>query len=133
MAKYLLPEAPAASVRYSSVLKKILLAVSALVVVGIVALVLLIQPYVATPKIRVENISSNSVHVTARWRDKEEELGELKPGSIVMFEVNDEAAMSFNIAYPDGSVETTTGVYFTSGTTIYVQVNSNGVKVRAGT
>ena len=114
-------------------LKKVLLSVSALVAISVVALMILIQPYVATPKVRIENISSSTVQVTALWRDKEKQVGVLESGSIVMFEVNDEAAMSFNISYPDGTVETTTSVYFTSGTTIYVQINSNGVEVSAGT
>ncbi|GAB1267135.1 hypothetical protein NBRC116493_03880 [Aurantivibrio infirmus] len=73
------------------------------------------------------------MQVTAKWRDKEKLVGEIKSGGIVMFEVNDEAAMSFNIAYNDGTVETTQGVYFTSGTKIYVQINSSGVEVSVGT
>lgn len=114
-------------------LKKTLLAVSALVIVGMIALMLLFQPYVATPKFRVENISGHLVQVTAHWRDEEKEIGGLKPGGIVMFEVNDEAAMSFHIVYPDGSVETTKEIYFTSGTTVYVQINDKGVDVSVGT
>jgi len=115
------------------VLKKTLLALSLVAVFGIVALVLLIQSYTYTPKFRVENNSSTTVQVTAKWRDQQKQVGELKTGSIVMFEVNDEAAMSFDVTYPDGAVKSTTAVYFTSGTTVYVQINTGGIEVTTGT
>lgn len=113
--------------------KKYLLVISALIVIGLIAMVISLQLYVTTPKFRIENISTDTVQVTAYWRDKSKEIGELKTGSIVMFEINDEAAMSFEVVYPDGTVKNTTAVYFTSGTTVYVQINSKGIDVSAGT
>lgn len=114
-------------------LKKALLAISVFAIIGIVALVTFIQIYLATPKFSIENISPNTVQVVAKWGDKQKDIGELKVRSIVMFEVNDEAAMSFDILYPDGKIETTDAVYFTSGTSVYVQINSEGVDVNADT
>ena len=125
--------APYYGVRYSRVLKKALLAISVFAIIGIVALVTFIQIYLATTKFSIENISPNTVQVVAKWGDKQKDIGELKVRSIVMFEVNDEAAMSFDILYPDGKIETTDAVYFTSGTSVYVQINSEGVDVNADT
>jgi hypothetical protein len=50
-----------------------------------------------------------------------------------VLDVNDEAAMSFDIKYPNGKTESTTPMYFISGTAIYVQINDKGIDVSAGT
>jgi hypothetical protein len=114
-------------------IKKVVLSITVLIALAIIALLFIGAPYVATPTFRVENISAIPVLVTARWRERQKEIGEVKAGDIVLFELNDEAAMSFDIKYPNGKTESTTPMYFTSGTTIYVQINDKGIDVSAGT
>lgn len=120
-------------VRFMNVPKKITIPLSILLILGVAYLVLILSQEFSTPKIRVENISGSPVKVVARWRNKSNDLGDIKVGSIVLFEVNDEAAMSFDISYPSGKTETTIPVYFTAGTTIHLQINDTGAHVSAGT
>ena len=114
-------------------MKKVLLSIITFVALALAGLFLLLVLFFESTKVRVENIASEPVHVTALWRDKKEALGELRTGSIVVFEVSDEASMSFLISYKDGRAVTTTGVYFTSGVNLYLLIEDRSTNVSVGT
>ncbi|MDX9688805.1 hypothetical protein [Halopseudomonas formosensis] len=111
-------------------IKKLLLSIAAFLILGIGALVYLVAPYVATPKFIVKNEASVPVKVTAHWRDKIKELGELSPGTMIEFEVTDEAAMEFKAIYPNGRVASSfPAVYFTSGVVTNAVVTDSSIEV----
>ena len=88
--------------------------------------------YVATPKFIVKNESDVNVEVTAYWKQQSKNLGSILAGGEQMFELNDEAAMEFRVAYPDGQVITNSpAIYFTSGTTVIAVVTESAIKVNA--
>jgi len=88
--------------------------------------------YVATPKFIVKNESDVNVEVTAYWKQQSKNLGSILAGGEQMFELNDEAAMEFRVAYPDGQVITSSpAIYFTSGTTVIAVVTESAIKVNA--
>jgi hypothetical protein len=78
-------------------------------------------------------MASKPVHVTAIWRDKKKDLGKLQTGSTIVFEVNDEASMSFLISYEDGRSVNTTGVYFTSGVNLNLMIEDRSTDVSVST
>lgn len=84
----------------------------------------------ATPKFIVKNEAGVPVKVTSHWREKIKDLGELSPGAMIEFEVNDEAAMEFRATYPNGRVASSfPAVYFTSGTVTIAVVTDSSVEV----
>src|SRR5690606_18920779 len=111
-------------------IKKLLLSIAAFLILGIGALVYLVAPHVATPKFIVKNETSVPVKVTAHWREKIKDLGELSPGAMIEFEVSDEAAMEFKAKYPNGEiVSSLPAVYFTSGTVTNAVVTDSSIEV----
>ncbi len=111
-------------------IKKLLLSIAAFLILGIGALVYLVAPHVATPKFIVKNEASVPVKVSAHWRDKIKDLGELSPGTMIEFEVTDEAAMEFKATYPDGRVTSSFPEdYFTSGTITNAVVTDSSIEV----
>lgn len=112
------------------VVKKLLFATVAILVIGAGSLVYFAAPYVATPKFVVKNESDISVEVTAHWREQIKSLSNIPAGSERVFEVNDEAAMEFRAVYQNGLVITSSpAVYFTSGTTVIAVVTESAVEV----
>lgn len=111
-------------------IKKLLISIAALLILGIGLLVYLVAPHVAAPKFIVKNEAGVPVNVTAHWREKIKDLGELSSGAIVEFEVTDEAAMEFKATYPNGRVAASfPAVYFTSGTVINAVVTDSSIEV----
>ena len=111
-------------------IKKLLLAFAVFFILGVGALVYLAAPYVATPKFIVKNESSTPVKITAHWRKNTKDLGELLSGSMIEFEVNDEAAMEFKVTFPNGLVASSSPpVYFTSGTVTNAVVTESSIEV----
>lgn len=113
-------------------IKKLLLDIVALMVIGVGTFAYVAATYVGTPKFTVKNQSGVSVEVTAYWREQSRNLGTLSPGEERVFEVNDEAAMQFQAVYPGGQVITSSpAVYFTSGTTVLAVVTESSIEVSA--
>ena len=98
-------------------IKKLSIGIAAIFIIGIATLAYIVAPYVATPKFIVKNETSSSVQVSAYWREESRDLGQLSAGSVLEFEVNDEAAMEFKATFPNDKVlSSSPAVYFTSGT-----------------
>jgi len=86
-------------------LKFALVILSALFAV-IVAALFVVLPIVSTPSFKVHNASYQPVEVIAYWRDQSRALGLLKPGKIIRFRLNDEAAMKFMVRFSNGTEKT---------------------------
>lgn len=113
-------------------IKKVLLAIAALFIIGIGMLLCLVAlaPLVVTPKFSVINESDETVTVTAHWREKVKNLGTVPPGSEIEFEVDDEAAMVFQVTFPNGMVVSSSpAIYFTSGTVTNAVITGFTVEV----
>lgn len=111
-------------------IKKLLLSIAAFLILGIGVLVYLVAEYGAAPKLIVKNEAGVPVKITAHWRDKIKELGELSPGTMIEFEVTDEAAMEFKVIYPNGRVASSSpAVYFTSGVVTDAVVTDSSIEV----
>jgi len=110
-------------------IKKVLLGLAALFPVGIASFASIVAPYMAPPTFNVNNSSGEPVQVTAYWREKNRNLGEIAPGQKVEFEVNDEAAISFKARYPNGKELRSREIYFTTGITIQAEVTELGIEV----
>lgn len=82
-------------------IKNVLLSFAGFSILAIGALAYWAAPHLATPKFIVKNQANVPVKVTAHWREKIKDLGELSPGAIIEFEVTDEAAMAFKVIYPN--------------------------------
>lgn len=85
--------------------------------------------YMTTPTFSVSNFSDAPIQVTAYWREKSRDLGEIAPGQKVEFEVNDEATISFKAKYPNGKELKSREIYFTSGIAIQAEVTESGIEV----
>jgi hypothetical protein len=110
--------------------KKLLLSFAAFLILAIGALAYWVAPHVTTPKFIVKNQANVPVKVTAYWKEKSKDLGELSPGAIIEFEVTDEAAMAFKVIYPNGAVAASSpAIYFTSGTVTNAVVRDSRVEV----
>lgn len=113
-------------------INKLLLAITALFIIGVGILIYLAAPFVATPKFIVKNESSATVKVTAHWRGKAKVLAGLSSDSQLEFKVNDEAAMEFKAAFPNGLVlSSAPAVYFASGTVTNAVVTDSSIEVSA--
>jgi hypothetical protein len=73
----------------SQIIKKLLLAIAVFFLLVLGTLVYLATLYAATSKFFVKNESSIPVKITAHWREKTKDLGELSSGSVIEFEVNE--------------------------------------------
>ena len=114
----------------SFVLKKILIGITVVVIVGVGALAYLAAPFVATPRFIVKNESNVSVRVTAHWREETRTLGQLSPGDELEFEVNDEAAMEFQAVSTSGlALSSKPAVYFTSGTVTSAIITESSIEI----
>jgi hypothetical protein len=82
------------------------------------------------PKFRVFNASSQSVTVTAKWRDQSRNLGAIEPGSTISLTVRDEASMVFSVRYADGRDINSTPVYFTTGINTDVSISQESIDVK---
>lgn len=111
-------------------IKKLLLSIAAFLILGIVTLVYLVALHVTASRFIVKNEASVPVKVTAHWRDKIKELGELLPDTMIEFEVTDEATMEFKALYPNGQIISSfPAVYFTAGVVTIVVVTDSSVEV----
>ena len=111
-------------------IKKVLLAITILFMLGIGMLFYLVAPLVATPKFFVINKSDVTVSVTAHWREKVKDFGKVPAGSKIEFEVKDEAAMVFHVTFPNGMVVSSSpAIYFTSGTVTDAVITESTVEV----
>ncbi|ASF17195.1 hypothetical protein K5M76_17080 [Shewanella xiamenensis] len=111
-------------------INKLLLSIAAFLILGGVALVYLAALHVTTPRFIVKNEASVPVNVTAHWRDKIKDLGELSPDTIIEFEVTDEATMEFKALYSNGRITSSfPAVYFTSGIVTIAVVTDSSVEV----
>ena len=108
------------------------LVASGVVVCAIMAgvLIYIAAPYLASPSFLVVNEASESVFVTAYWRDKEMIIGSVQPSKEARFSVKDEAAMRFSARYTDGRVVESEEIYFTSGTIVIAEITNSGIKVK---
>lgn len=111
-------------------INKLLLAIAALFIFGIGLLAYLVVPLVATPTFVIKNEAGETVEVTAQWRNKVKQLGNIQPGSELVFEIKDEAAMEFRAVFPNGRVvHSGPAVYFTSGTVTEATVTAASIEV----
>ncbi len=110
-------------------IKKVLLGFAALFLLGVVSLTYMFASYMTTPTFSVNNLSGEPIQVTAYWREKSRNLGEISPGQKVEFEVNDEATISFKAKYLNGKELKSREIYFTTGIAIQAEVTESGIKV----
>jgi hypothetical protein len=110
--------------------RKVLLGISASLLVGLGALAYLAAPYLATPRFSVLNATRNPVQVTAYWRNESKLLGTIAPNQEVEFTVNAEAAISFKAKYENGKEVASEGMYFTSGTSIEAKITGTAIELR---
>jgi hypothetical protein len=71
----------------------------ALLIVVISTTYVFVRESALGPKFRVFNGTSQSVAVTAKWRDQSRNLGAIESGSTISLTVRDEASMVFSVQY----------------------------------
>jgi hypothetical protein len=101
----------------------------ALLIVVISTTYVFVRESALGPKFRVFNGTSQSVAVTAKWRDQSRNLGAIESGSTISLTVRDEASMVFSVQYADGREIDSTPVYFTSGITTNVSISLESIDV----
>lgn len=107
------------------------IAIAIMIMVSLCAALLLGISHWATPTVVVENHSSVTVEVEARWGRNRKELPAIEPGARRMFKVTGESSMVFVVTYPDGRQLTSLPMYFTTSTTVTAAVTDSLVDVSA--
>jgi hypothetical protein len=102
----------------------------ALLIVVISTTYVFVRESALGPKFRVFNASSQSVTVTAKWRDQSRNLGAIEPGSTISLTVRDEASMVFSVRYADGRDINSTPIYFTTGINTDVSISQESIDVK---
>jgi hypothetical protein len=82
------------------------------------------------PRFRISNDSTQSVIVTAKWRDQVRELGAIEPEKTISLTVRDEASMVFSVIYADGREVSSEPVYFSAGITTYVSIDLERIDIK---
>lgn len=91
------------------------------------ALIFMATSYFSEPAFIISNKTHENVSLTARWRYKEIEIGNLAPGDYMEYKVSDEAAMQFIATFNDGKTIKNNPIYFTSGTLINIEILDNEI------
>jgi hypothetical protein len=94
---------------------KILVGVSAVVVVMVLFMAGFGASYIAHPKFTVVNESTFPVVLTVGWDGKGQHFGNVGPGQRVKFSVNAKAEMTLLAKYPNGNTVVSPSMYLTSG------------------
>ena len=89
----------------------------------------LATPLISSPTFNINNKTSENIKITAYWRNKEKDLGEIKSSSTYVFNVSDEAAMKFKVKYLNGKELESKEIYFNSGLVINVNILSDSIEV----
>ena len=110
-------------------MRNVLRSIVLLVVIGGAILAYLGMPFLTSPTFNVTNFAGASVELTVEWRDKMRDLGGIGPGRKIEFEIDDEAAATFVVAYADGSKLRSEPIYFTSGVVVYAEIHESNIEV----
>ena len=78
----------------------------------------------------ISNQTEQDIYVTAYWRDKQKDIGEIKPNQSITLNVNDEAAMKFKVRFKNSVQLESEEIYFTSGITIICSVTNQEVTLK---
>jgi hypothetical protein len=111
-------------------LRKTFLFIAAPVVVTIGAVALTAHLLSSPAKFIITNLDSEPVHVVVHWRDQTKNIGQLSPNTATEFFVDDEADMTFEITRANGTAVSATNIYFTSNTSMHVEITHTSVEVK---
>ena len=110
-------------------LKRLIKTLEVLAVLFCILLAALFLPSFFNPGFVVNNTTEQAVTVVALWREQSRDLGIIEAESSDSFNVNDEAAMTFRVTYPDGRVLESNPIYFTNGLTVKATISGDKVEV----
>ncbi len=110
-------------------MKRALLVISLIVLIGLVAGGFWISKQLFAPMFVLNNHLAVPVRVNAFWREESKELGEIAPNGMLAFDIQDEASIEFQVHYPDGQVQVGNRIYFTPGLHIRVDIYADQVEV----
>lgn len=112
-------------------MKKSRLSLTALIAIPtFVVLAWFIVPLFLPARFDVINQTDQPVTVSAHWRDKTRDIGQIPPLSTQRFRVDEEAAMRISVRYQDGHEQSGEPIYFTRGLVIRVTITPEGVDLR---
>lgn len=103
-----------------------------LAVIFFVGLLIFAIPTFYDPEFEVINNSTETVSVTALWRDQEKLIGSIPPATASQFSVDDEAAMVFRVAFEKGKIIESEPKYFSKGMKVIATITNGHVEVRYG-
>lgn len=102
-------------VQNRTMISKILVGVSAAVVVMVMFMAIFGASYIANPKFTVINKSTSPVVLTVVWGDKSQPYGNIGPDQQIKFSVNAEAEMTLLAKYSDGYTVASLPTYLSAG------------------
>lgn len=95
---------------------KVLVGVSALVVVMVFFMAFIGADQIAHPRFTVINKSASPVELTVGWDGNSQPYGNVAPGQRIKFSVDAEAEMTLLAKYPNGTTVASQSLYLGSGT-----------------
>ena len=94
---------------------KVLVGISAFVMVMVLFMAFIGASYIADPKFTVINKSDTDVVLTVGWNGNGRPYGNIGPNQRLKFSVNAEAEMTLLATYPDGNTVASPSIYLSSG------------------